>query len=90
MAFAITVVVRNGVIPLVVLIGNSSILSISYLLSKLTRLALYLPDAAGARLFIRDDPSPHMLGPVGGGSVLALWTIALLVVAHITFSRRDT
>ena len=91
MALAATVVVRNGVLPLVVLIVNSSLVSVSLLLSFVTPAAFYLPDLAGTQLFAGDLPldSGRMLGPVTGGLVMAGWTAALLAVAGVVLARRD-
>jgi ABC-2 type transport system permease protein len=89
-AFAVTVIVRNGVIPLVVGIANSSVISISFMLSKLTRWAAYLPDAAGAQLFIREYQTADRLAPAAGGVAMALWAIAVLSIASTLFNRRDT
>lgn len=88
-ALALTVVTRSGVIPLIVLIGNSSLISVSFLLTKVTPLAKYLPDAAGAQTFAGSYAAPDMLGPVAGGLVMATWTALLLVVAGWVFARRD-
>lgn len=91
MALAATVVVRNGVLPLVVLIANSSLVSVSLLLSFVTPAAFYLPDLAGTQLFAGDLAldSDRMLDPVTGGLVMAGWTAALLAVAGVVLARRD-
>jgi len=52
LAFGITVLTKNGIIPLAVLIINSSVVSFSILLSKVTKLAYYLPDRAGLEMFM--------------------------------------
>jgi ABC-2 type transport system permease protein len=90
-ALAITVLTRSGVIPLIVLIVNSSLVSLSLLLSKLTPLARYLPDIAGARLFAsqRSMALQETLDPVTGGLVMSAWSVGLLAVAAATFKRRD-
>lgn len=89
-AMAVTVLTRSGILPLVVLITNSSLVSVSLLLIPLTPLARYLPDLAGIRLFAGDwiavdDP----LDPVTGGLVMAGWAGGLLAVSAIVFHRRD-
>ncbi|WP_433012811.1 hypothetical protein [Kribbella sp. CA-294648] len=88
-ALAVTAVTRSGVIPLVVLIVNSSMVSVSYLLTKVTPLARYLPDVAGAQSFTRQYPADNMLGPATGALVMAGWTAVLLVAAGWIFARRD-
>lgn len=85
LAFGITVLTKNGIIPLVILILNSSIVTISYLLSRLTKLAFYLPDRAGIDMFMDDN----FHTPFTGGLIMLSWVIALLIVAAIVFHRRD-
>jgi ABC-2 type transport system permease protein len=89
LALAVTVVVRNGIVPLVILIMNSSLVSVSFLMTKLTPAAHWLPDMAGRRLFGDVDTVPGGLAAGPGALVMAAWTVALLVVAALTFSRRD-
>lgn len=87
LAFGLTVLVRDAVIPLVVLVSMS--MALSFFLTKVTTLAAYLPDVAGAQMFIRDSPAPGMLGPVAGGAVMAAWTLALVSTGYVVFTRRD-
>lgn len=87
MAAAITVVARNGVIPLLVLIVNSGLVSVSYLLTKVTGLAHWLPDMAGRRLF--GDLSEGGLDAARGGIVMAAWTLGFLLVAGYVLAKRD-
>jgi hypothetical protein len=91
MAMAVTVVTRSGIVPLVVLITNSSLVSFSLLLSMLTPLAFWLPDAAGFRLLAGDlsFSAGRSLEPVPGALVMAAWTAALLVTAAVVLNRRD-
>ncbi len=89
MAFATAVLTRNGVIPLIVLIVNSSVVSVSLLLTKLTPLAHWLPDLAGRRLFGGLDTIEGGLDATPGALVMAGWTALLLASAVIAFHRRD-
>lgn len=91
MALAITVLTRNGIVPLIVLIANSSLVSFSLLLSQLTPLARYLPDLAGTRLFAHESlvAVDDTLDPRLGGLVMAAWAAGLLVIAVVVFTRRD-
>lgn len=90
-ALSITTLTRSGVIPLVILIANSSIVSFSLLLTNLTPLAHWLPDMAGRKLF--GFPSEYVvqggLDPVPGAMVMGGWALVLMVVAGIVFTRRD-
>ena len=88
-AFAITVVTRSGIVPLIVLIVNSSLVSVSLLLTRLTPLAHWLPDLAGRRLFGGVSTVEGGLDAVPGGLVMSAWTLALLLVAGFVFARRD-
>ncbi|HLU44680.1 MAG TPA: hypothetical protein VKZ67_06660 [Natronosporangium sp.] len=88
-AFAVTVLTRSGILPLLVLIMNSTLVSGSLLLTKLTPLAHWLPDLAGRRLFGGLDTVDGGLAPLPGAIVMSGWTLALLVIAGAVFSRRD-
>ncbi len=89
LALAIAMLTRGGIIPLVVLIANSSVVSISILLTNLTPLAHWLPDLAGRRLF----DGPYMmeggLDALPGGLVMAGWALLMLGIAGVVFARRD-
>lgn len=91
MAMAVTVLTRSGIVPLIVFIANSSVVSISLLLSMVTPLAYWLPDSAGIALFSGDlhVAADRILDPVTGGLVMAAWAVALLVVAAVVLIRRD-
>jgi len=89
LAYGITLLTRSGVLPLTILIVNSSVVSVSYLLSKVTPLAGYLPDLAGAQMFIESRDPAVDLTPVTAGLVMGAWVAALLAVAAYVFGRRD-
>lgn len=55
LALGITLLTKNGILPLAVLIINSSVVSFSVLLYRVTKLAFYLPDRAGAEMFMFTD-----------------------------------
>ncbi|GAA0848691.1 hypothetical protein GCM10008915_58630 [Bifidobacterium pullorum subsp. gallinarum] len=87
LAFGITVLTKNGTIPLAVLIINTSVVSFSFLLSKVTKLALYLPDRAGIDMFMLMSDS--FLTPFTGGLVMFAWVVVIFIAAAIVFHRRD-
>ncbi|OPG06161.1 ABC transporter permease [Microbispora sp. GKU 823] len=90
LASGITVLTRHGAVPLAVLIANTSVVSVTYLLTKITPLANYLPDMAGVRMFIRKlADSTAEISPLTGGLVMTAWVTVLLVIAAISFTRRD-
>lgn len=89
LACAIALITRNGIVPLTLLIINSSVVSVSYLLTKVTDLASYLPDIVGAQMFIRSADFPVEIAPVTAGLVMTAWVVALLAVGAVLFQRRD-
>jgi ABC-type transport system involved in multi-copper enzyme maturation permease subunit len=88
-ALAITVLARSGIIPLVILVANSSLVSFSLLLTTVTPLAHWLPDMAGRRLFGGLSTVEGGLDTGPGAVVMATWTLGLLAAAGLVFSRRD-
>jgi ABC-2 type transport system permease protein len=89
LAYSVTLLTRSGVLPLTVMIVNTTAVSFTYLLTKVTPLAAYLPDMAGAHMFIHDMNTPDPLAPVTAGLVMTAWVVALLGVAGYVFHRRD-
>ncbi len=89
LAYSITLITRNGIVPLTLLIINSTVVSVSYLLTKVTDLAAYLPDIAGAHMFIRGADFPVDIAPVTAGLVMTAWVVALLAIGAVLFHRRD-
>ncbi|MCE7012101.1 ABC transporter permease [Kibdelosporangium philippinense] len=89
LAFGITMLARNGIIPLTVLIVNSGLVSVSFLLTKLTPLAVYLPDVAGVQMFVGKMDVPIRLSPLTGGLVMCGWVAAVLLAGFVAFTRRD-
>lgn len=88
-AFAVGVLARSAVVPLVLFVVNSALVSVTYLLTKVTPWAAYLPDVAGAQMFARDYPAQDMLSPVAGGVTMVAWAVGLVLVAGVVFARRD-
>ncbi len=89
LAYAVTLLTRNGIVPLTLLILNSTVVSVSYLLTKVTDLAAYLPDIAGAQMFLRGTDLPVEMAPATAGLVMTAWVAALLAVGAVLFHRRD-
>jgi hypothetical protein len=89
LAFGLTLLTRNGVIPMVVLIANFSAVPVTYLLTRVTTLANYLPDTAGMRLWARELDTGVQIAPVLGGIIMITWVLVLLVIAFTVFVRRD-
>ncbi|GFN33173.1 ABC transporter permease [Paenibacillus xylaniclasticus] len=89
MALGITILTRHGALPLTILMVNSSVVSVSYLLSRITPLAYYLPDRAGIHMFYEIEDTARQLTPLWGGIVMASWVIALLTLGTFVLCRRD-
>ncbi|GAB2577704.1 hypothetical protein Aab01nite_11280 [Paractinoplanes abujensis] len=88
LAYAITLIFRNGIITLTVFIVNSSVVSVSYLLTKLTPAAAYLPDIVGAHMFLRSHAADVTIAPLTAGLTMTAWVAALLALATCLFHRR--
>ncbi|MEV4511062.1 hypothetical protein AB0K00_19065 [Dactylosporangium sp. NPDC049525] len=89
LSYSVTLITRNGIMPLTFLIVNSTIVSVSYLLTKVTDLAVYLPDIVGAQMFIRTADFPVRVAPVTAGLVMTAWIAVLLTIGAVLFHRRD-
>ncbi|MET7335124.1 ABC transporter permease [Nonomuraea sp. NPDC005650] len=88
-AFAVTVLTRSGILPLIMFVANTTLVSVTFLLTRLTPLANYLPDVAGAQMIGVFQRTEGMLEPLPGGLVMTAWAAALLAVAARVFARRD-
>jgi ABC-2 type transport system permease protein len=89
LSFSITLITRNGIVPLTFLIINSTVVSVSYLLTKVTDLAAYLPDIVGPQMFLNTADFPVRIAPLTAGLVMTAWIAALLTVGAVLFHRRD-
>lgn len=89
MALGITLLTRHAALPLAILILNNSVMTVTYLLTRVTPLANYLPDMAGIRMFHEIKDAGSTLTPLGGGAVMAAWVTALWILGAIAFCRRD-
>jgi Ca2+/Na+ antiporter len=89
LAFGVTLVTRSGIVPLTVLIVNATVVSVSFLISRVLPVANYLPDLAGARMFVRHGEFNLAIGPVTGGLVMAGWTVLVVAGGAAAFCRRD-
>ncbi|AOS62240.1 hypothetical protein [Actinoalloteichus hymeniacidonis] len=89
MVFAVTVITRSGVVPLIVFIINTAGVSLTYIAARNTSWGRFLPDVAGTQMFVFDYAAPDMLDPIPGGLVMLGWTAVLLAIAAIVFVRRD-
>ncbi len=88
LGFGLTVLTRNGIIPMAILVANSSAVTVTFLLAQSFPPANYLPDLAGMRMFTTINTTVE-IAPVVGGLVMAAWVAALLIAAGTVFTRRD-
>lgn len=86
LAFALTVLLRSLIPPLVTML--SLVLIVSPLAGSLTEHARWLPDRAGSLLYLTDTDTVLTAGT--GALVLLAWGTAAGIVASATFTRRDT
>lgn len=89
LAFSLTVIIRSGVVPMAILIANFSAVPVTFLLTKVTPAANWLPDVAGMRMWSRGIDSSVQMSPGLGGLVMAAWIAVLLAVSFVVFTRRD-
>lgn len=85
LAFAIGVLARNAILPLVVIVPLS--VGLGDFLITLWAPARFVPPAAGAGLYTPADGT-H-LGATAGAIVLVAWAAAAIALAGIVFRRRD-
>lgn len=88
-SFSLTVLTRDAIIPISVMVINSSGIAVTYLLTQVNPLATYLPDMAGQKMFTRSVDTGMELAPIAGGAIMGAWVLVLIIIAGITFLRRD-
>lgn len=89
LTLGLTVLTRNAIIPIAVMVINSSAITLTYILTQMNSLATYLPDMAGQKMFFRGVDTGIELTPPVGGIVMGTWVLLLLILAGFSFSRRD-
>lgn len=88
-ALALTALARSEVVPLVLLVVNSSLVSVSLLAIRVLPAARWLPDAAARNLFGLEADELGGPGPLAGGLALGAWALGLLALAAFVLDRRD-
>ena len=81
LAFAVSAIVRNGIVGMGVMLVL--VLALSPYLSRMTELARFLPDQAGVQMF-----QPHAAGQLGPGLgllVLCAWVTVALIGGALSF-----
>lgn len=85
--YALAVLLRSGLAAMGIVLALA--LAVSVYLQRITPLARFLPDQAGAQLYAPPGLPEGELGPVVGGLVLLAWTVLALVVAVVAFRRQS-
>ncbi|SUU74291.1 ABC-2 family transporter protein [Actinomyces denticolens] len=86
---AFTAATRNGVLPLVILLANSTVLSFSRLLALVTDLAKYLPDTAALSMFLVESPVENAVGAATGFYVCTAWGLLAAAIIIVSWVMRD-
>jgi ABC-2 type transport system permease protein len=99
LAQAVTTVLRSGVLPLVVFLANSSVVSVGMLLLQVTSWAKYLPDIAATSLMFTEaeftmgaaavSRNSAPLGAATAVCVLLGWSALSVAVTVAVWARRD-
>lgn len=89
LSFSLAAVSRNGVLPLVLLLTNASVVSFSLLIAQTTDLAKYLPDIAAYTTFVTESPAREPLDARTGALVCLAWGVAASTLAIAAYVRRD-
>lgn len=90
LSFMLATLTRNGLVPLVLLLTNASMVSFSLLLARVTDLARFLPDIAAYSLFLTETPVAQPLATGSAIIVLTIWGAASCGVALCAYVLRDT
>ncbi|MDO5093960.1 MAG: hypothetical protein Q4D79_11190 [Propionibacteriaceae bacterium] len=88
LAFAVTALVRRGLVPLIYLVANQTVISVGYLLTLRWRWAWYLPDTS-AMAIMRTPADPGQPPAAIGLTVGIAWVVGLLVLAAVLNERRE-
>lgn len=87
---AFTSITKSGVLPLVLLIANSTVLSLSRLLALVTDLAKYLPDTSAMSMFLTESPVSKPLEPGPAFLLCLVWSLAAASVVVANWVCGDT
>lgn len=85
-AFALGILARTAVLPLIVLMPL--VIGLGGFLAGIWDVAAYFPVTAGSALYTAPG-SDVLLDPATGGLVHAAWAVVLVTIASIAFARRD-
>lgn len=87
LTFALAVLLRSSLTAMGIVLSLA--LAVSAYLERVTPAARFLPDRAGAQLYLEQSPTAGEPGPFLGGLVLLGWAAAALIAAAIVLRRRS-
>lgn len=91
LSFAVTALVRDGLVPMIYLVCNQTVVSVGYLIARQWHWAWYLPDTAGmAILRTGAYEDPGQPSPLVGLVVASAWVAVLLATAALVQGRRES
>ncbi|MDO5068508.1 MAG: hypothetical protein Q4D96_14610 [Propionibacteriaceae bacterium] len=88
LGFAVTALLGNGLVPLIYLVANQTVISVGYLLTLRWSWAWYLPDTAVMAL-MRTPPEPGQPGVAVAFATAVAWLAVLLLGAAAVTLRRE-
>ncbi len=83
LAYFLAITIRNGIVAMAGFVAHVVIVS-PFLMSK-TKLARFLPDQAGAQMYLDAPAIADDLGRLGGYSVLIAWVIGFAILGNCVF-----
>lgn len=86
-SYALAVLLRSGLAAMGIVLSLA--LAVSVYLQRITPLARFLPDQAGAQLYAPPGLPEGELCPLWGGLVLLAWTALALIAAAVVFRRQS-
>ncbi|MDO5084428.1 hypothetical protein EII34_15400 [Arachnia propionica] len=88
LGFAVTALLGNGLVPLIYLVANQTVISVGYLLTLRWSWAWYLPDTSVMAL-MRTPPDPGQPGAAVAFATAVAWLVVLFGAAAVVTARRE-
>ena len=88
LGFAVTALLGNGLVPLIYLVANQTVISVGYLLTLRWSWAWYLPDTS-VMAMMRTPPDPGQPSLALAFGTAAAWLVVLFGAAAVATARRE-